>query len=350
MKIGALAMVLGVGACVGNVGGGVGGPGPGQGVPDAGELPTSEVDAGDKPLTPPECPVAGCSVGTVQISGFASQEEAQRVHDLLYALPAALTRSANFDVSRDTVSQADCPDPTRTPLADLPPHCGYAGVEVAADGRLILKLRDTPMSLMPLRLEHVLTTFAARDWFLQNEGEVMAHYYDDWNRGCFACPGDVQEECVAMDPAGYHDGIRMMRDFTSSLTASVLQERAWGQTGVRWVDQNNAQKCPATARLSWLQQRIVDDGPATHSVGTLQVEELCGAGATDVSFKLRSTGATAPAHVATVGLNSGERILHYRNEEVSPDPPVRAYFQTAGMARVVAWSGVPFSLEFVSCE
>jgi hypothetical protein len=316
--------------------------------PDAG----SDVGTDAGPASPIACDQTGCGgvVGSIRIFGFSSRDEAERVAAVLLALPPSLTRAANFDVTRDAVSQTGCPDPTRTPLPSLPASCGYANVKQNGT-RLSLELRDAPLKTLPLRLDHVLTDFAARDWFLGHQDEIIgtrrALAQTAWTTNCYACPNDPLEPCLAVDSSNPY--VQVMRDFTSSTTVTLLGKKAWGGVGVTWKD-GAGKACAAPNRGAWLTDRLVAEKPASIVAQGLDIMALCGAGKETVQYKLRAPTGTVEASMAYVGgLTGGNIIYPSLSVTATTTPQTRGFTMTYGMNRMVAWADKPFTLELVGC-
>jgi hypothetical protein len=292
-------------------------------------------------------------VGKIRIFGFPSRAEIERVVQVLLALPASLTRDAGFDVTRDATSQSGCPDPTRTALSALPAHCGYAGVD-ASGPRLLLQLRDTPFTSLPARLDHVLTDFAARDWFLAHQDEILSMRYgrsaDVWNRtSCAACPADNQEACLAFEGDSNVAYVQSMRDFTSSVTATLLKERAWGGVGATWR-QSGGVACSAPQRQAWLVDRLVAEKPPVLEARGLDITKLCGPGKSTVRYTLRTANGTADVTLLTVGGATGAKIIPtIPAGTITTTPTTKQFEMTDGMVRMVGRSASPFLLELVSC-
>jgi hypothetical protein len=327
---------------------------PPRGAADAGTPGTdsSTADAATPPVDPVTCDASGCGamVGSIRIFGFPTKEEAERVVAVLDALPASLTRAANFDVTRDAISQTGCPDPTRTPVSSLPAHCGYAGAEIVGT-RVLLKVRDATMKLLPLRLDHVLTDFAARDWFLAHQDEVISMRYgrtgEIWNGVCFACPADAQEACLSHDLSVEY--VHVMRDFTSSVAGTLLKTKAWGGIGVAWK-KTNGEDCTAPERQAWIEDRLIAEKPATIVSQGLDIVKLCGPGQSSVQYTIRTTSGTADVTLATVGGASGGLIIPRINAgTATTTPTTKEVNMRNGLVRVVGRSDKPFVLELVSC-
>lgn len=294
------------------------------------------------------CDASGCGarVGGISVHGFADRVEAERVVAVLAALPALLTATAAFDVTRDPVDQTGCPNPTRTPLDQVPSHCGYASVDTVGS-RLVLGLRDACLVTFPERLDHVLVTFLARDWYLAHDDEVLAKRQEPgWNLGCYACPGDPAEPCAALDRSNAL--VQLMRDFTSSVAALLLEVRAWGNVGVRWVE-SDGDACTPGARLDWLSSRVVEGSPQELVTRALDVQALCGPEATTVGYRLSTTSGIATVKLASIGI-SGETIFYYLDgAQASANSQPRSNGMTDGLERVVAWSDRDFDLVFIDC-
>lgn len=318
--------------------------------------PTTTKDGGADGATPAiECDASGCSatVGKIRIFAFPSRTEIERVVQVLSALPPSLTRDAGFDVTRDATSQTGCPDPTRTALSALPAHCGYAGVD-ASGPRLVLQLRDTPFTTLPARLDHVLTDFAARDWFLAHQDEVLSMRYgksaDVWNSSsCAACPADSQEACLAFEGDSNLAYVQSMRDFTSSVAATLLKEKAWGGVGATWRQSGGA-TCSAPQRQAWLVDRLVAEKPPVLEARGLDIAKLCGPGKSTVRYTLRTTSGTADVTLLTVGGTTGAKIIpSIPAGTATTTPTTKQFDMTDGMVRMVARSSSPFLLELVNC-
>jgi len=304
------------------------------------------------PISPITCDASGCTgmVGSIKIFGFSSKAEAERVATVLLALPPSLTRSANFDVTRDTVSQVGCPDPTRVSVTTVPAQCGYAGVDTVGT-RLLLKLRDATMTVLPLRLDHVLTDFAARDWFLAHQDEVVSMRYGrlpTWTPGCYACPADAQEPCLSQDSSVPY--VQVLRELTSSVAATLLKAKAWGGVGPAWKGTNNA-ACSAAGRQTWIEDRLVAEKPASIVSQGLDIVKLCGAGKSVVNYSIRTTAGTANVTLATIGGATGGTILSSINAGTATTTATSKQFtMTGGMVRMIGRADQPFLLDFVSCQ
>ena len=285
----------------------------------------------------------GGKVGAIAVYGLA-KGEAERVVAALGALPPSLTRDAPFDVTRDPVSQAGCPDPRRTPLGtQIDPTCGYAGVTPQGT-RYVLALRDAALVTYPTRYEHVLADFATRMWYLAHADEVLAVRRSTWRAACYACSADALEPCAAT--SSDNQVIQVLRDFTSSASATLLGDRAWGHEGVRWVTAGGT-PCADPARTAWIRERLVEERPSTLVTRAIDVATTCPPGATAVRYTLAAP-ATLPVTIASLGTGTTAKIFYYDNT-ATPAPEVRRISVTAGLARVVAWSSQPFTLGFVDC-
>lgn len=310
-------------------------------------------DGATPPASPVTCDASGCGgqVGSIKIFGFPTKEEAERVVTVLVALPASLTRAANFDVTRDAVAQAGCPDPTRTTISSLPAHCGYAAAEMAGT-RLLLKLRDATMKVLPLRLAHVLTDFAARDWFLAHQDEVLAmragKNQEVWKQSCNACPADAQEQCLAHEGDLNTAYVQAMRDFTSSVAATLLEAKAWGGVGPAWKEKSGT-ACTVPARQAWIEDRLVAEKPASIVAQGLDIAKLC-PGKDRVEYTLETTTGTADVRLVTVGGASGAKMIQTITPyAVTTTTTTKTFSMTDGLVRLTAYADKPFTLAFVRC-
>ena len=302
--------------------------------------PPDAATAVDAPVDPIVCDPAGnCvgQVGAIKITGL-DHEQASRVAAILQALPASLTRSAGFDIGRDPVSQVGCPDITRTPISNWPANCGYASV--VAGTRLSLDLRDAALIMYPQRLDHVLTDFAARDWYLAHPDEVLATEHMSWTP-CFPCPIDGLEPCWADD--SQTPVVRVMRNFTSSVAATLLEDKAW-DNGVRWTLSNAA--CSDPARIAAIEQRLVQDQPAPVVTRAIDIVASCPAGTTQIEYTLSTTSGTAPVTLAMIG-DQGT-LLFYLDKQATVIPPIQN-IDLRAFERLVAFGTQQFELTLVRC-
>jgi hypothetical protein len=318
--------------------------------PDRQPQPTESTGAKqDDVLSPAECEGSACGVrvGAIELSGF-SEEELESVVTILEAMPPALTSRATFDVTRDRVDQADCPDPTRTPPVEMPPHCGYTHAESRGE-RSLLKLRDASFeALSPKepRVAQELTSFAARDWYRAHADEVLAtRRHESWQLGCYACPNDPDERCAALDERyGFAD---IMRDFESSTAATLLGERAWGGAGVRWT-RRNGEPCTAAPRTDVLRARFVDDVPIVQHVQAIDVPKACGRVVSGVDYRLLANGSPDVSVKVALVETDGAQIF-YPSVGAVPSGDVRGARMRKGLERLVAWADADFTLSFVAC-
>jgi len=311
-------------------------------VTNNGPTPDATLPTADAAIDPIACDPAGnCvgQVGAVKISGL-DHDQATRVAAILAALPPSLTRSAGFDIGRDPVAQAGCPDLTRTPISGWPAHCGYASV--VAGTRLQLNLRDAALTTYPRRLDHVITDFAARDWYLAHADEVLATRRLAWS-ACFACPIDPLEPCWK-DDAGQSNMVRVMRDFTSSVATTLLKDQAW-DNGARWVLSTDA--CSDPARIAGIEQRLVQDQPSPVVTRAIDVLASCPAGTTVIDYRLTTSSGTAPVTLAMIG-DQGT-LLFYLAKEATVTAPTQTV-DLRDFERLVAFGTQQFELTLVACR
>ena len=316
---------------------------------------------------PPVCPATGCAGEHSSISYEGMPPDiAQRLSALLPTLPPLLTGGTKVTIVHDTIDQTGCPDPKRTDIFALEPHCGF-GILQAVAGGFELRLRGQLLFDNPDRLEFAVTTTLATVWAAANEPLMLASYRERWHtKGavadrCVPCPGNLEEACEALDHLTDYPNSRVAAhlDFRSTVGALLPAARPYGDAGVRWTNKRG-ETCVPTAREAWVRRHFAPAPGATAEpfdlhVTTVDVAARCGA-VTSATVGATITPGSPAASIQQFFFSGSQNtgVVFFPDSTArSGQPGTEVTFDStaiAGLEAVFLYSTSPLTGRVVTCN